>query len=95
MQLTIYRIVQEQLNNIVKYAKASHVHVSLLQEDNILNLTVSDNGVGFDPGTAAKGLGLRNIRNRAEAYKGTVTIQSSPGAGCRLQAKFPLGEDIV
>ena len=95
LKLTLYRIVQEQLNNIVKYAKASHVTVSLLQENNILYLNISDNGVGFDPGKTAKGLGLRNIRNRAEAYKGNVAIESSPGAGCRLQAEFPLGGDLL
>lgn len=92
LKLTLYRIVQEQLNNIVKYAQATHVKVLLLQEDDHLRLQVADNGVGFDPQKTARGLGLRNIRNRADAYKGTVTIESAPGQGCQLLAEFPLGE---
>ncbi len=90
MELMLYRIVQEQLNNIIKYAKASHVVVSLQTEPSQLILSVSDNGIGFDPSTRAKGIGLRNIASRVEFHEGLLEIISSPGQGCELKVTIPL-----
>ncbi|RYE01822.1 MAG: PAS domain S-box protein [Sphingobacteriales bacterium] len=90
LQLTIYRIVQEQLNNIVKYASAKLVSVSLTQAPGELRLKICDDGAGFDPAAAGKGLGLRNIRSRVEIYKGHFELRSAPGTGCCLQASFPV-----
>lgn len=92
-QLTIYRIVQEQLNNIIKHAAASTVTVSLhiTKENDSENveLLIKDDGKGFDPALRRNGVGLRNITSRAELFGGTVTIQSKPGQGCELRVMFP------
>ncbi|HZF63756.1 MAG TPA: PAS domain S-box protein, partial [Chitinophagaceae bacterium] len=90
LQLTIYRIVQEQLNNIVKYAKAENVTVIVSQQKTSFKVFISDDGIGFDTSKEPRGLGLSNIKNRAEVYKGKVVIISSPGAGCSLKIIFPL-----
>jgi two-component system sensor histidine kinase UhpB len=89
-KLMIYRIVQEQLNNIVKYAAATTVTVTASLYENVVQLSVADDGKGFDPGTVGAGIGLRNIRSRLQVYSGTLDINSAPGAGCTLQATFML-----
>jgi two-component system, NarL family, sensor histidine kinase UhpB len=91
-KLTIYRIVQEQMNNIIKHAGASNVLVSicLINSDNGLQLLIKDNGRGFDPSQKRNGVGLRNIISRAELLYGTVSIKSSPGEGCELKVIFPV-----
>lgn len=90
IRLTIYRILQEALNNTVKYAKASLVQISIEQKGQVICLNYKDNGIGYDPHTIKRGIGLANIRNRADAYQGDVKIFSSPGQGCRIQVSFPL-----
>jgi signal transduction histidine kinase len=82
--------VQEQLNNIVKYAKAENVTVIVSQQKTSFKVFISDDGIGFDTSKEPRGLGLSNIKNRAEVYKGKVVIISSPGAGCSLKIIFPL-----
>lgn len=88
LKLAIYRIVQEQLNNILKYADASCVTIRLTTRSNKVFLTVSDNGRGFDTSAQRTGIGITNINNRAELYNGSVEIDSSPGNGCRLNVEF-------
>ena len=90
MQLTIYRIVQEQLNNIVKYAKATHLKIHIKKEEKQIHLLMEDNGIGFVPAETNFGLGLRNIKNRAELYRGKVNLRSAKGEGCTLMVEFPL-----
>ena len=87
-KLVIYRIIQEQLNNILKHAEACEVEVSLKNEDGQVELTIKDNGVGFDTTAKRTGIGLKNIRNRAQIYDGNVEIISSPGNGCTMKVKF-------
>jgi two-component system, NarL family, sensor histidine kinase UhpB len=91
-QLTIYRIVQEQMNNIIKHAGAKHVHISLclVTHDDEIELMIKDDGKGFDPSQKRNGVGLRNIISRAELYDGQVSIHSSPGQGCELKVIFPV-----
>lgn len=87
-KLLSYRIVQEQLNNIIKYADAKKVEISLGQETNEFIIKVKDDGKGFNTGNAKKGIGLRNIQSRLQLYKGNMQIESSPGNGCTLVAAF-------
>ena len=94
LKLTIFRIVQEQLNNIFKHANASTIIISLQQEEETLQLTIKDNGIGFDPAKKRNGVGLQNITNRAELMNGTVTINSRPGAGCELIIHFTVKTNI-
>ena len=90
LSLNIYRIVQEQLNNIVKHAKATEVNIDLAQNNSRLTLTIKDNGVGFDTSQKYKGIGIGNITNRAELYKGGANFVSEPGDGCKLIVAFPI-----
>lgn len=95
LTLTIYRIIQEQLNNIVKYAQASLVQVAVEYGENELKVVISDNGVGFDSRKVSKGLGLKNMKNRADVYKGHVDIQAEPGEGSTVTVTFPLLEQAA
>jgi two-component system sensor histidine kinase UhpB len=87
-KLTIFRIVQEQLNNIVKHAQATQVLIRLSGEGDHIVLTVADNGVGFEVGRHRKGVGITNIISRAELLNGKVDIQSAPGEGCTLSVSL-------
>jgi PAS domain S-box-containing protein len=89
MKLTCYRIVQVQLNNIIKHAHAKEATIELKRGDN-LELTIRDNGIGFSPGKKTAGIGLRNIRNRVGFYNGEVAVSSAPEKGCTLSVTIPL-----
>lgn len=90
LKLTIYRIIQEQLNNIHRHARASEISISITKDKNLLVLDITDNGVGFDPAVKRNGIGLKNISSRAELINGTAEIISSPGEGCNLCVQFKL-----
>ena len=90
-KLTLFRIIQEQLNNIMKHAKATEVMIRLSIEGTEIVLTVVDNGVGFDISRHRKGVGITNIISRTELFKGKVEIQSRPGDGCVLTVRLPMG----
>lgn len=90
LKLTVFRIIQEQLNNIIKHAQAKHIFVELVIVDKKLKLLMEDDGVGFIPEDTSRGVGLRNIRSRVELHNGAVQIQSKPGNGTRLIATFSL-----
>ena len=87
--MNVFRIAQEQLNNILKHARATEVTISLLQNKKSIILSISDNGVGFDTGKKQKGNGLDNIKSRAASYNGTGDFVSQPGQGCVLTVTFP------
>jgi PAS domain S-box-containing protein len=87
---TLYRIVQEQLNNVEKHAQASQVFIQILTYPTYVAFIVKDNGVGFDINKKRNGIGLANILNRAESYNGSVTILSEPGKGCSLFVEIPI-----
>jgi PAS domain S-box-containing protein len=88
-KVTIFRIVQEQLKNILKYSKASQADVLLQTKDDELQLIISDNGIGFDPKQITKGIGISNIHDRVRFYNGVVEISSSHGKGCTLKVYIP------
>lgn len=92
ISLSLFRIIQEQLNNIIKYAKASVVTIEIDLSNNSIDVQVCDNGVGFNIKEVKKGLGLKNIRNRAEFHRGHSYISSMPGEGCILSVCIPLNE---
>jgi PAS domain S-box-containing protein len=89
VQLALFRIIQEQLNNILKHANATNVAITLTHQNEKINLTIIDNGAGYDLGVKKHGLGLRNIFNRTEFYKGTAQIFTEPGKGFKLQVQIP------
>jgi len=92
LHLTIYRIVQEGLNNIIKYAEASTAIVSIRNWENTLNVTIYDDGKGFDTNKKRSGIGITNMRTRAENMNGTFELKSTPGHGCAIKMVFPLEE---
>jgi len=89
MQLTIFRIVQEQVANILKHAKAREATISLTREHNQVILLISDNGGGCDISKTTKGVGIINIRSRTEAYRGNLSILTKPGEGYELKVALP------
>jgi len=84
----IYRIIQEQLHNILKYAAATKVEIAIKPEHNDLLLTINDNGRGFNTLDKSTGIGLKNIKSRAAVYNGEVHIVSSVGNGCKMKVIF-------
>lgn len=88
-KLMLYRIIQEQLNNIIKHAQAQNVEVGIKKMDTTVQLTIADDGKGANLSTeSGLGLGLRNIRNRIELYHGTIDMITSPGNGFILKVEF-------
>ncbi len=92
LKLTIFRIIQEQLNNIYKHSKATQVKISLQKNNSCILVSVKDDGIGFNTTAKRNGVGLRNITSRAEVNNGSVNILSEPGEGCDLQVIFQLAE---
>ncbi|MFI5186438.1 MAG: PAS domain-containing protein, partial [Chitinophagales bacterium] len=90
LKISVYRIIQEQLNNIRKHAGASKVQILLKHGNKNIALHIEDNGCGFDVQAKRKGLGVTNIINRAETFNGGVQIISSPGKGCCMYINFKL-----
>ncbi len=88
--LNIYRIFQEQMNNINKHSKANEIDVALEINSDYIDLRLSDNGIGFKPGSVEKGIGLNNIQHRVDALEGTFRIDSKPDEGCVTAVQIPL-----
>ena len=89
LQLTIFRIVQEQVSNILKHANASHATIDLVVKDNFVDLLITDDGVGNDVNAPSAGVGIMNIRSRAAIFHGTADIISEPGKGYALHVSLP------
>ncbi len=89
-QLMLFRIIQEQTSNIIKYAHARSVKILLNEAGGNVHLVISDDGQGFDMKQKKKGIGLVNIMSRADAFNGKVSILSSPGNGCTLEVQLPV-----
>jgi signal transduction histidine kinase len=92
-ELTAYRLVQEAFTNIAKYAKAKRVEVNFAARDGVAEISVRDDGVGFDPSLRRPSAhGLLGMRYRVEAEGGRLALESSPGHGTRIHATLPLVE---
>ena len=89
-RLAIYRIVQEQLNNIIKHAAATEVMIRLSQDECITELLIQDNGKGFDVKANRKGIGLNNMLSRATVFGGELMIDSCEGKGTLLKVRLPI-----
>ena len=94
LKLTIFRIVQEQLNNVCKHAQANKVTIRLEKINKTIHLTIKDDGIGFNTAAKRTGLGLRNMISRAEVNNGTLVIESQPAAGCELRATFAIDKTV-
>jgi signal transduction histidine kinase len=87
----IYRIVQEALTNITKYAEADEAIVSVHTTANAIELKIADNGRGFNPTHNSTGFGLQGMRERVLSLQGKFEVSSAPGQGCQIRAVIPLG----
>lgn len=94
-KLSIYRIFQEQVNNIIKHAKAKKVIVGIEQTDTAMELHIKDDGIGFNVAEKRTGVGLQNMISRTELHNGKVIINSEPGAGCEVIIKFCFEPKLV
>ena len=94
-KLNVLRIIQEQLNNIMKHAKASKVSINLIQNKKVIRLIIADNGAGFNIAKSQGGIGIPNIKSRAATYQGTATFASKPGKGCILTAIIPVTDKLL
>jgi PAS domain S-box-containing protein len=90
ISLTIFRIVQEQIKNVLKHSGASKASIHLSSTRKNISVTIKDNGKGFAPDSVKKGLGLINIFNRVEYFNGIVQLDSIPGQGCSLKVIIPI-----
>ena len=94
----LFRIVQEGMTNVIRYAQASQVRVRLWQQEDCLTLQLADNGCGFEPNIlpeadeSGKGLGLRGMRERANILRGEFELQTSPGHGTSITIRVPLSD---
>lgn len=90
VRLNLYRILQEQLRNIIKYADCTSIKIGVFVQNNKLTMRIADNGKGFEPGQVKVGIGLANMKRRAELFSGKMHINSSPGNGCELLITIPV-----
>ena len=93
LKTTIYRIVQEQVSNILKHADAANAWIDLRKHKDFIELTISDNGNGIDfKKVKSDGIGLKNIKTRVTLHDGTFSINTEPGKGCELVTSFKISE---
>lgn len=89
IKINVYRIIQESLQNCVKHAQCKMVNVSFVLENEQLELTIEDDGIGFDTTKGKRGIGLRNVTARVKKIKGTYTIISKKGRGTTIIVSLP------
>ena len=89
IEQAIYRVTQESLANVARHSQANRVDISLMYNGGTLQLSVADDGRGFDVGLKGQGLGIRSMRERVSSIHGTVQIQSAPGQGTRIIVQVP------
>lgn len=89
LKLNIYRIIQEQINNIVKHSCAGNATILVTPDGSNIQIIIADDGRGFDMNRKRKGVGISNIINRVESFNGKVQIESSAGNGCKMQVSLP------
>lgn len=90
IQLNLYRILQEQMKNIVKYSEASFIEIALTFNSDRVKMRIYDNGKGFNITSTIKGIGLKNIKKRIQSLSGNFFLSSAPGKGCEIIAEIPL-----
>ena len=90
IQTNLYRIIQEQMTNILKYANAGKVVIKIWLINETIKLSISDDGIGFNANIIKAGIGLENIKRRTALYSGIFVLNTAPGKGCELNVEIPL-----
>jgi signal transduction histidine kinase len=93
--LSLFRVLQEALNNAIKHSAARRVEVQLREDSGEIHLVISDMGRGFDVEAAlqGKGLGLTSMQERVRLVNGTIAIDSKPMGGTTIRVRVPLGSE--
>jgi signal transduction histidine kinase len=89
-QEALFRVAQEALANVGRHARAANVKVVIFGDPHFLRLVIEDDGQGFDPGQPNRGMGLANMRSRAQEFMGKFELSSAPGRGTRISAAMPV-----
>lgn len=92
MEMTIYRVIHELVNNAVKHARAENINVQMIRDTDRISFIVQDDGIGFNPEKISSGSGLQNIENRINSVGGTINILSSAGAGTEITIDIDLNQ---
>ena len=92
LEINIYRILQESFNNVIKHAKAKKTDLSILQKNNLLEITFQDNGIGYDQNANIMGQGLLGIKERVALLKGSLNVISNENTGTLLSIKIPISK---
>jgi PAS domain S-box-containing protein len=87
---SLYRVVQEGLNNILKHSQAKNSHIRLERDLHEMRLVIEDDGIGFNPDEKAKGMGLNNMAERTRILGGRWKLDSTPGKGVRIEINIPI-----
>jgi signal transduction histidine kinase len=90
LESTVYRVVQEALTNVAEHSRAEHVRLRVVEQGGTIEVLVSDDGVGFDPGAGHRGFGLVGMRERVTMVGGSLELTSAPGAGATMHAVIPV-----
>jgi signal transduction histidine kinase len=90
VELALFRVAQECMENVRKHSQAQRAKVGLTYQDGQIALSVADSGCGF-PARGERGIGLAGMRERVEAVGGAITVDSAPGQGVRIEARIPVG----
>lgn len=88
-KIALFRILQEQLKNIIRHSHASLIDIRLCITDQGVEMTAKDNGVGFDMTIKRNGIGISNMCDRVKLYKGSADMTTAPGKGCELVVSLP------
>ncbi len=94
IQINLYRILQEQMKNIVKYSGANEIEIAITVEGDAIKMRIFDNGRGFNEKTAKKGIGLSNIKKRVESFSGKFILNTSGGKGCEILLELPWANTV-
>ncbi len=90
LESTVYRLVQEALTNVAKHSRAEHVRLSVVERGGAIEVSVADDGVGFDTRARQPGFGLLGMRERVAMHGGSLELTSAPGAGATMRAVIPV-----
>jgi signal transduction histidine kinase len=93
VKVAIFRILQEQLANVIKHSEAKNLFITIEFIENDLNITIKDDGKGFLLSEKKQGMGFQNMKSRVAVMDGVINIHSQPGDGCSIQVSIPLRSD--
>ena len=88
-ETVLYRVIQESVNNVIKHAKASLLSIQLVKDSDGINLSIEDNGIGFDKNSTKNGIGLENIKSRIALINGEIEYDTAVGKGTLVNIFIP------